>query len=98
MKVSKFRNLEISGVMLLALLAGCGVAPLRPISVPLPVACQETEPDRPAMPTEALAPGVPLDTYVKASQAEIERREGYEVQLVTALRACIKPLVSSPSK
>jgi hypothetical protein len=75
-----------------AALAGCGVAPLRTVRVPLPVECRVQMPARPAMPTEALAPGVALDRYVAASQAEIELREGYEGELRAALEECTSPL------
>lgn len=40
------------------------------------------------MPTEHLAGDVDVDAYVQAAAAEIERREGYEDQLVTSLRNC----------
>lgn len=72
-------------------LTGCG-ATMQTVKVPLPVACQEKEPDRPIMPTDRLLPGADLDAFVQAAAAEIERREGYETKLVTALRACISPI------
>lgn len=56
--------------------------------VPVPVACQEAVPARPIMPTEALVPGVLPWTLLRAALAEIDRREGYEVQLRAALIAC----------
>lgn len=58
------------------------------VNVPVPVECREREPDRPAMPTEALAPGVAPYHLLQSALAEIDRREGYEVQLRAALRAC----------
>jgi hypothetical protein len=48
------------------------------------------------MPTEALAPGVSLFELVQAALAEIDRREGYEVRLRTALLICIAPAKPSP--
>ena len=72
------------------MLAGCG-ATVQTIKVPVPVPCQAVEPVRPVMPTEALKPGVKLDTFAKSAMAEIERREGYEGKLVAALRSCITP-------
>lgn len=75
----------------LAMLLGC-TATMTQVKVPVPVACQETEPTRPIMPTDRLLPGAALDAVVQAAAAEIERREGYELKLVTALRACIAPI------
>jgi hypothetical protein len=62
------------------------------VNVAVPVACQEPMPARPAMPTKALRPGATVDQYAQASMAEIERREGYEGQLVAALTVCTSPL------
>ena len=39
----------------------------------VPVECREPVPDRPVMPTEALAPGVALFELVQAALAEISR-------------------------
>jgi len=50
------------------------------------------------MPTEALRPGATVYQYVQASTAEIERREGYEVQLVAALAICTRPVEPVPAK
>lgn len=58
------------------------------VNVAVPVACQEKEPERPVMPTEALRLGATVDQFSQAAQAEIERREGYEVQLRAALAIC----------
>jgi hypothetical protein len=77
-----------------ALLAGCAAQPaprVQQVNVPVPVACRESEPPRPAMPTEALPANVTLDAFAAAAIAEIERREGYEVQLRAALAACTAP-------
>jgi hypothetical protein len=74
-----------------AVLSGCattgGVT-----RVPLPVACRVAIPERPVMPTEQFKSKPDLDQWVQAALAEIERREGYEGELVAALRACTKPL------
>lgn len=74
-------------------LAGCN-ATLTTIKVPVPVACLEAEPGRPVMPTEGLLPGVDIYKFTQAAIAEIERREGYEVRLRTALQACIAPVTA----
>ncbi|MFD2756402.1 hypothetical protein [Comamonas terrae] len=84
----------MKAVLLIALLAlaGCQSAPVRVelqrVNVPIPVACAEPIPVRPVMPTDQLEPGVALDQFVRAAQAEIERREGYETQLRAALENC----------
>lgn len=44
------------------------------------------------MPTKALASKPSLLDFVKAAQAEIERREGYEVKLRAALVECVRPI------
>ena len=76
-------------------LAGCASSPpvrVQQVHVPVPVVCQETEPARPVMPTEALALDTTLDAFVAAAIAELERREGYEGQLRAALAACTAPV------
>ena len=82
--------------LLLALLAGCAAKPpvvqLQQVKVPVPVACSEPVPERPVMPTEALSPPVGLDAFAQAAMAEIERREGYEQQLLAGLRVCTAPI------
>ncbi len=83
---------------LAALLAGCAGAPrveTVEVRVPVPVECREPVPARPAMPTEALQSGASLDDFARAAMAEIERREGYEGQLLTALEACRAPITPS---
>lgn len=80
-------------------LGGCQTAParveLQRVNVPVPVACDEPEPERPVMPTEQLQPGATVDQFTQAAQAEIERREAYEIRLAAALANCIRPI--SPS-
>lgn len=77
------------------LLTGCAAAPLvevQRVSVPVPVECREPVPARPVMPTEALRPGTTVDDFARAAMAEIERREGYEGELLTALENCRAPM------
>lgn len=77
------------------LLAGCAGAPVvTTVKVPVPVACQEKVPDRPVMPTEAFTEKPALDQLTRAALAELEIREGYEIQLRTALEACTAPIQS----
>ncbi|ATH16515.1 hypothetical protein CHL79_26925 [Delftia acidovorans] len=77
-------------------LAGCQTAPtrveLQRVNVPVPVACDEPVPERPAMPTEQLRPGATVDQFTQAALAEIERREAYEIQLMAALMVCTRPI------
>lgn len=75
-----------------ALLVGCGSVKHVQVKVPVPVACAEQAPERPAMPTDALQPGVAPWVLLRAALAEIDRREGFELQLVAALRACTAPV------
>lgn len=78
------------------LLAACGIAPVREVKVPVPVECRVETPVRPAMPTEALAPGVDLDRFSAVALAEIELREGYEGELRASLASCVEsPRLSS---
>ena len=58
----------------------------------VPVACRVQTPVRPAMPTAALSPGVSLDRFAASATAEIELREGYEIELRAALDACTAPI------
>ncbi|CAN7184873.1 hypothetical protein [Acidovorax sp. LjRoot117] len=84
-----------------ALSMGCATrnnVEIQRVNVAMPVACQEPTPPRPIMPTEAIRPGATVDQFVQASTAEIERREGYEVQLVAALAICTRPVDPAPAK
>lgn len=78
-------------------LVGCGAAPparveIQQVKVAVPVPCDESEPERPHMPTEHLPDGADVDMYVKAAGAELERREGYETELRATLANCKRPL------
>lgn len=80
--------------------AGCAAtAPakvaIQQVKVAVPVPCDEPEPERPNMPTEQLPVGADVDMYVQAASAELERREGYEIQLRTALDNCKRLLQAS---
>ena len=78
-------------------LGGCTAAPrveVQTVKVPLPVECREPIPERPRMPTEALAEDADPVELLRASLAEIDRREGYEVRLLAALRICTQPVTS----
>ncbi|WP_294767228.1 hypothetical protein [uncultured Rhodoferax sp.] len=75
-------------------LTGCGLLPVSRTTTAVPVAveCREKVADRPAMPTEAFTAKPSLDVWVKAQDAEIVIREGYEKELRTALEACTAPV------
>lgn len=78
-------------------LAGCSSVPrveIQEVKVPVPVECREPIPDRPAMPTEALADDADPFELLRAALAEIDRREGYEVRLLAALMACTRPVTT----
>ena len=81
-----------------ALLAGCAAKKhieIQRVNVPMPVECKEPVPARPVMPTESLGATTTLDQFAQAAMAEIERHEGYEVELRTALENCRKPITPS---
>ena len=73
-------------------LAGCGTTIPQNVSVAVPVECRVQTPARPPMPTAALSPGVSLDRFAASATAEIELREGYEIELRAALDACTAPI------
>lgn len=69
-----------------AAMTGCAAPDPQRIYVEMP--CSVAVPVRPVMPTESLSPDVSLDEFVRAAAAEIERREGYEIELKAAVEAC----------
>lgn len=78
--------------LLVLLLGGCGTAPVTvtvPIKVPVPVKCTAEVPQRPVMPTEVLPTTAAVFDKVRAALAEIDFREGYEVELLAALKSCL---------
>lgn len=88
-----------SHIMLAAIaslaLAGCGTTVPSAIKVPIPIECRVQFPVRPAMPTEAIVQGVELDRFMASALAEIEIREGYELELRAAVNACTAPIEPS---
>ena len=89
--------LFVSTLAAVLLVAGCAGTPkYTRVNVPVPVECMEVVPDRPAMPTEALAPGAAPWVLLRAALAEIDRREAYEVRMRTALDACTSPTLAGP--
>ena len=88
----KFAAILIAACTLSACAVGGKGVEIERVNVAVPVECKEPMPDRPAMPTEALRPGATVDQFTQAAMAEIQRREGYEGQLVAALSACTRPV------
>ncbi|MCT6721681.1 hypothetical protein N4G42_25055 [Acidovorax sp. K2F] len=88
----------IAACALSACSAGRNHVEIQRVNVAVPVECKEPIPDRPVMPTEALRPGADVDQFAQAAMAEIERREGYEGQLVAALVICTRPVAQGPEK
>lgn len=89
----------LSALLLPLLLAGCVTAPrveIQRVSVAVPIECREPVPARPVMPTEALDPGATPFELMRSALAEIDRREGYEVQLRAALAVCTAPVEPTP--
>ena len=88
----------LAWLALVIVLTSCAVPEprieVRTVNVAVPLPCDEPVPERPAMPTEALAHRPDLDTFVAAVAAEIDVREGYEGQLRTALGNCRAPITS----
>ena len=83
-------------ILAAAALAGCATTPepaidVRTVKVAVPVPCREPVPDRPAFPMDDLRPGASLNQFVSAALAERLVRDGYQLQLETALRACTSP-------
>lgn len=83
-------------ILVAILLTGCSTLPAEIVTVrvPIPVPCELTEPARPRMDTEHLALSAKVDVQNRAMRAEIDRREAYEGQLRTALRACTAPVAT----
>lgn len=85
----------IALIAVCALFAGCASknhVEIQRVNVPVPVECKEPVPARPVMPTEGLATTATLDQFAQAAMAEIERRDGYEGELLAALENCRKPI------
>ena len=85
---------RLAAAIALAALTGCAATPPTRVQIPVPIECREPIPTRPAMPTEALLPGATPWVLLRAALAEIDRREGYELQLRAALVVCTAPVKS----
>lgn len=87
-------------ILALLLITGCATNPgaTVPVNVAIPVKCATEVPQRPVMPTEVLRLPPPktdseklqqLFARTRAALAEIDFREGYEVELLAALKSCL---------
>jgi len=82
-------------LLVLLVLGGCASAPrveVQTVKVPVPVECREPIPDRPNMPTDALADDADPFELLRAALGEIDRRESYEVRLLVALTNCTRSI------
>lgn len=86
MKAQRYIWAAACSICSAAFLMGCSAQQVQRVAVPIP--CRVAIPARPIMPTESLPVDASLDAFVQAAAAEIERREGYEVELRAALGAC----------
>lgn len=78
-------------VLAVLALSGCATTGgLTTVKVPIAIACNQQVPPRPDMPTEQFQTEPSLDEFVQGALAEIERREGYEIELREALIACTR--------
>lgn len=80
-------------LVVMVALAGCaGQVEPEPrtvrVEVPVAVPCRAPAVDVPAWATASLQKSDSLQTKVRALLAELEQRNGYEVQLRAALEAC----------
>ena len=94
----KFAAILIAACALSACAVGGKSIEIQRVNVAVPLECKEPIPDRPVMPTEALRPGATVDQFAQAAQAEIERREGYEGQLLAALVICTRAITPAPQE
>ncbi len=88
--------LKLAALAAAVIQIGCATAPepvidVRTVNVAVPVPCREPVPDRPAFLMDGLKPGTSLNQFVSAALAERLVRDGYELQLETALRSCTAP-------
>ena len=88
--------LKLAALAAAAIQVGCATAPepkidVRTVSVAVPVPCREPVPAKPSFPMDGLRPGTSLNQFVSAALAERLVRDGYQLQLETALRACTAP-------
>ncbi len=89
-------SLKLAALAAALIQVGCATAPepaidVRTVNVAVPVPCREPVPAKPSFPMDGLRPGTSLNQFVSAALAERLVRDGYQLQLETALRACTAP-------
>ena len=89
-------SLKLAALSAALIQVGCATAPdpvidVRTVNVAVPVPCREPVPAKPSFPMDGLRPGTSLNQFVSAALAERLVRDGYQLQLETALRACTAP-------
>lgn len=84
--------MKLIAFLVVLAITGCSTTTRTITKVPVPVECRMTVPDRPGMPTEQFTAKPTLDEFIQAAQAELLRREGYEIKLRTALVVCTTPI------
>lgn len=70
---------------------------VREVHIPTPVPCEAQMPTKPAFAVDVLPLGADIWTQTAALRAERKQRQGYEVELETALWSCIEsPKLEKP--
>ncbi|MDM0011997.1 hypothetical protein QTH87_06030 [Variovorax sp. J22P168] len=88
-------SMAIAWLVAMVAVSGCVTTSGAVVKIPVPVECRVQTPSRPAMPTELLVPGLALDRFAASALAEIEIREGYELELRAVVDACTAPVAPS---
>lgn len=71
--------------------------PVREVHIPVLVPCNAQMPTKPAFAVDVLPLGADIWNQTSALRAERKQRQGYEVELETALRGCIEaPKMEKP--
>lgn len=88
-KVADFLALWALIVLVGWILTGCAT-PERVVQVrvPVPVACQVSEPARPRLGIDTMPIDAPIDVLIRNMRADHITRDGYEAELRAALQAC----------
>lgn len=91
---------HVTLILAALLLTGCAtVERVVTVKVAVPVACDQQEPERPALAIDTLDgfEALPLDQQNRHLRADHDERDGYETKLRAALRACREIGVKQPA-